>query len=114
MAPKAGKRSAAPLHGVALIAVDGKPAKPFAVGARLDPELVLQSVSLRTASLGPASGAPTVKLEMPPLPAPSTGTLPAVAAPVPMTAPPPAPAVAPAVKPPGPVSAQRESAAQTQ
>jgi general secretion pathway protein C len=115
MAPKASKQSLAPLHGVALIAVDGKPAKPFAVGARLDADMVLQSVSLRTASIGPASGAPIVKLEMPPLPPPSTGTLPVLGAPVPMLqAPIPALPSLPVKPPPGPASVQREAGAQTQ
>lgn len=38
--------------GVALIAVDGKPAKPFRVGATVDGSLVLQSVGARKATLG--------------------------------------------------------------
>jgi general secretion pathway protein C len=63
--------------GVALIAVDGKAPKAFVVGARLDDGLVLQSVSLRTASIGPAQGAASMKLELPALPPPATGTLPA-------------------------------------
>ena len=62
--------------GVALIAVDGKPPKAFIVGARVDDELVLQSVSLRTAAIGPAQGATSIKLELPPLAAAATGTLP--------------------------------------
>ena len=49
---------------------------PIAVGARVDGELVLQSVSLRTASIGPPQGGPAVTLELPPLPPPATGTLP--------------------------------------
>ena len=70
MAPKGRPDAAASGQGVALIAVDGKPAKAFGVGARLDSDLVLQSVSLRTASIGPAQGAASVKLELPPLPLP--------------------------------------------
>ncbi|MBC7733732.1 MAG: hypothetical protein H7306_17880 [Bacteriovorax sp.] len=75
MAPKA---SAAAGHGggVALIAVDGKLPKAYVVGASLDGALVLQSVSLRTAAIGPSQGAATVTLELPPLPAAATGTLP--------------------------------------
>jgi general secretion pathway protein C len=38
--------------GVALISVDGKPAKPFRVGATVDGRLVLQSVGVRKAALG--------------------------------------------------------------
>ncbi|MEO6031608.1 MAG: hypothetical protein ABIP61_06855 [Burkholderiaceae bacterium] len=69
-------RRAAEAHGgLALIAVDDKPARAYAVGARLDDDLVLQSVSLRTASIGPAQGRATLQLELPALPAAATGTL---------------------------------------
>jgi general secretion pathway protein C len=62
-------------EGVALIAVDGKPAKAFRVGAVVDGTNVLQSVSARGASLGPRGGAPLVALNIPP-PAPAaTGQL---------------------------------------
>lgn len=64
--------------GFALIAVDAKPARAFPVGAKLDGELVLQSVSLRTASIGPAQGTAAVTLEVPALPSAATGTLPGV------------------------------------
>ena len=70
MAPRSSAAQAEVGHGLALIAVDGKPAKAFAVGARLDSDLVLQSVGLRTASIGPAQGARSVLLELPALPAP--------------------------------------------
>lgn len=72
MAPKA---SAAVAHGVALISIDGKPPRAFRVGTRLEDGLVLQNVGLRSASIGPAQGEPQVKLELPPLPEPATGTL---------------------------------------
>ena len=62
--------------GVALIAVDGKPAKPYAVGAQLDADLILQNVARRSASIGPVGGAASVVLELPPPAAPTTGTLP--------------------------------------
>ncbi len=87
--------------GLALIAVDGKPARSYAVGALVDGELVLQSVHARGAQLG-AQGAPAqVTLELPALPAAATGSLPSAAAlpPTPgvpafgVVAPPPAPAV---------------------
>jgi general secretion pathway protein C len=85
MAPGDRTAQAEAGQGVALIAVDGKPPKPFRVGARLDDDLVLQSVGLRTASLGPAEGAHSVVLELPVLPPPHAGVLPPVgaAAPVP-------------------------------
>ena len=55
--------------GAALISIDGKPARPYRVGARVDDALVLQSVAPRRAVLadtlqGPAS----LTLELPPLP----------------------------------------------
>lgn len=65
--------------GYALIAVDAKPARAYAVGAPLDGNLVLQSVSLRKAEIGPAQGAAALTLEVPALPAAATGTLPSAA-----------------------------------
>ena len=108
----AGKQSSG--SGFALIAVDAKPARAYPVGARVDGEMVLQAVSLRTASIGPSQGSPAVTLEVPMLPAPATGTLPSAGdavkfgaaavvpppaistAPAPMVAPPPAPLPLPA------------------
>jgi general secretion pathway protein C len=53
--------------GAALIAVDGKPPKPFRVGANVDENLVLQSVDSRRAVLGAGKdGAPALTLELPP------------------------------------------------
>ena len=53
--------------GVALISVDGKAARPFEVGAVVDPPLVLQSVASRRAILASGAHAPaTVTLELPP------------------------------------------------
>ncbi len=52
--------------GAALIAVDGKPAKPYRVGATVDAGLVLQSLGPRQASLGnEQDGTAAVMLEMP-------------------------------------------------
>ena len=52
--------------GAALIAVDGKPAKPYRVGAAVDAGLVLQSLGPRQARLGAGQeGVTTVTLEMP-------------------------------------------------
>jgi general secretion pathway protein C len=54
--------------GAALIAVDGKAAKPFRVGTPIDDTLVLQSVEGRRAVLAAAdSGQPVLTLELPPL-----------------------------------------------
>lgn len=58
----AGARSG---EGAAVIAVDGKPARPFRVGATVDEGLVLQSVQGRRAQVGPAQGAPALTLELP-------------------------------------------------
>ena len=52
-------------EGLALISVDGKPAKTYRVGAVVEGERVLQSVSLRGAALGPRGGAVQVSLSMP-------------------------------------------------
>jgi len=80
VAPR-GDRRASEREGVALIAVDGKPAKAFRVGATVDGQTVLKSVRARGADLGPRDGGPTIALEIPPLPAAATGTLPAAQAP---------------------------------
>ncbi len=69
-------RTAESPEGVALIAVDGKPAKHYRVGSKIDGEWVLQAVGRRSASIGPAQGDPVAVLELPVLPEPSTGRLP--------------------------------------
>src|SRR5207248_8673497 len=84
----------------ALIGVDGKTPRAYRVGSVVDGDLVLQSVSLRSAAIGPASGAPAVVLEVPPLPVPGAGTLPP---PAPMTPPVSGP-VPPVAGPPTPVA----------
>lgn len=84
--------------GVALISVDGKPARPFRAGAPVEGDLVLAAVSSRGVSLSPRGGAGSVELELPPLPAAATGTLPpAGGRPAPSPMPPPGVA-----RPPGP------------
>ena len=70
-------------EGLALIAVDGKPAKAFRVGAAVDGDNVLQSVVARGATLGPRGGAALVALRITPPEAAATGTLPAAGLPVP-------------------------------
>lgn len=59
--------------GLALIAVDGKPARGYQVGAPVDGEIVLQSVHPRGAALGPRGAAPQLQLDLPPLPPAATG-----------------------------------------
>jgi general secretion pathway protein C len=53
--------------GLALIAVDGKPARGFKVGTVIEGDLVLQSVHPRGAALGTKGAAPAVSLELPPV-----------------------------------------------
>ena len=66
-------------RGTALIAVDGKPAKPYRVGSAIDEGLVLQSVQPRRATLGPSLDGPaSVTLE---LPVPATASAPQAASP---------------------------------
>ncbi len=61
-----GVLAGGPNAGAALIAVDGKPAKPFRVGAVVSDGLVLQSAQGRRVSLGVAlDGAPTLTLDLP-------------------------------------------------
>lgn len=131
MAPKSAPAAAPSLQGVALISVDGKAPRAYAVGARVDSNLVLQSVSLRSAAIGPADGAALVKIEVPLLPLPAAGKLPVLGAPVPAVAPPlqeaaaphgvglpapgsaaapPAPAPGPTGRPEGPGPSRRDPA----
>lgn len=51
--------------GVALISVDGKTSRVFKVGSVIDGDLVLQSVGVRSARVGPLQGAPLFVLELP-------------------------------------------------
>jgi len=77
-APQVSMASRFALHGVvagspgggaALIAVDGKPARPFRVGSEVEEGLILQSTAARQATLGATRNSPPiVTLDMPPLP----------------------------------------------
>ena len=113
MAPKSKLVEGTGAYGVAVIAVDGKPARAFAVGAKLEDDIVLQSVGLRTASLGPANAEPMVMLELPALPPPATGVLPPNGAPPAFVPSPPAAVPVPAMSQPGglPVPARPAPAA---
>lgn len=54
--------------GYALIAIDGKPAKPYRVGTPVDAGLVLHSVAPRSAALAASQDAPvSLTLELPKL-----------------------------------------------
>ena len=65
-------------EGVALIAVDGKPARAFRVGTVVDGQNVLQSVNARGAALGPRDGPSLIALRITPPAAAATGQLPSV------------------------------------
>ncbi len=84
--------------GYALITVDGKLPRAFPVGAPLADNLVLQSVSLRSAVIGPPDGPPVATLELPLAPAPATGSLPPPAR---LGSPVPSPSIAPGMVNPG-------------
>lgn len=72
----AARAEAAAQSGVAVIAIDGRPGRPYRVGGPVDQDLVLLEVRQRSASLGPAAGPASIKLELPPLAAAATGTRP--------------------------------------
>jgi len=80
--------------GIALLSIEGRPARPYRVGAHVDGELMLRGVGPRSATLGPAGGENAFTLELPLRPAPARGSRPAVSpdgqaqAPQPVAAPP--------------------------
>lgn len=63
--------------GVAIISIDGAPARAYRVGDVIDGQLALWSVALRSARIGDRSGAGSEAfvLELPPPAAPATGSL---------------------------------------
>ncbi|HNU09951.1 MAG TPA: type II secretion system protein N [Rubrivivax sp.] len=79
----APRSQAAGAEGVALISVDGKPARALRVGAVVDGDQVLQRVEARAASIGPRGGPSVLRLELPPLPPPATGVPGSAQAPAP-------------------------------
>lgn len=72
----AAPRQGGDRNGLALIAVDGKPARAYAVGVAVDGDLLLQSVDPRSARLGVRGAPAQVTLELPALPLPATGSFP--------------------------------------
>ena len=62
--------------GVALLSIDGKPPKAIRVGGAIEGDTVLQSLTQRGASIGPAGGPAAATLDLPLLPPPATGSLP--------------------------------------
>jgi general secretion pathway protein C len=77
VAPRAGQ-----VNGLALVSVDGKPARAVAVGREIEPGLRLLAVSQREADFGQTRGAPVFKLALPMLAEANRGRLgdPAMAA----------------------------------
>ncbi|MFZ4479601.1 MAG: type II secretion system protein N [Rhodoferax sp.] len=68
-----GVVAASASNGYALISVDGKPARPYRVGAAVNDSLVVRSVAPRSAALAPSADAPaSFTLELP-APASSEG-----------------------------------------
>jgi general secretion pathway protein C len=63
-----------------VLSVDDKPARVVRLGGVVDGEWVLQGVTARGVSLGPAGAPAQVTLELPQLPPPATGTLPGAVA----------------------------------
>jgi general secretion pathway protein C len=75
-------------QGVALIAVDGKPARPFRVGAKVAEGYVLQSVGTRAATLGASvDSAAAFTLQLPVRPLAVNAPPPVPGLPSPVTAP---------------------------
>ena len=64
-------------QGVALIVIDGQPARAYRVGAMLDSYRVLLAVQMRGALIGSRDGEASILLELPALPSAATGSLPA-------------------------------------
>ncbi len=62
VAPRGGQAS-----GLALISIDGKPARPVGVGREIEPGLRLLTVNHRQAELGAGGGAPGFTLALPPV-----------------------------------------------
>lgn len=73
-----GVMAPAPGHsqGVALLSIDGAPPKAFRVGDVVDTGIVLQSLSQLSARFGPKDGTDLLAIDLPGLPAPTTGSLP--------------------------------------
>jgi len=63
------------LDGLALVSVDGKPARAVAVGREIEPGLRLLAVSQREADFGQVRGAPAFKLSLPMLAEANRGRL---------------------------------------
>lgn len=65
--------------GFAVMSVDGKPPRAYRVGASVDAQWAVLSVSQRSIEIGPVGGPAAVSLDLPALPAAATGRLPGLA-----------------------------------
>lgn len=76
-----GLMAGTPQHagaGIALLVVDGKPAKTYRVGQAIDSELVVLSISRQGVNIGMQGATEGVTLAAQSLPPPNTGILPSV------------------------------------
>jgi general secretion pathway protein C len=89
VSPRPASRSApAAAEGIALIAVDGKPAQAFRVGATVAGDVVVKEISEFGAILGPRGGGVAMSLQVSSPPAPAVAMVPAWSTPqVPAEAP---------------------------
>lgn len=71
----ASRNDADPKSGLAIVTIDGQPARPWHVGATLDGNTTLLAVAKRTADFGPVGGPATFTLQLPEPAAAETGTL---------------------------------------
>ncbi len=74
VAPRARAGSQAAREGIAVIAIEGKPAKAYRVGAVVDGDTVVQTVAPRSVTLGPKGGPALVSLELAAPPAAATAS----------------------------------------
>ena len=89
--------------GVALLSLDGKPARAVKIGQTIDGDMVLLALNQRQAEIGPMGGPTLARIDLPRLSPAATSTLPppsgATLTPPPSAVPPP-PAMPPAATPP--------------
>lgn len=69
----AAPRGPADGQGVALLVVDGKPARAYRQGASIDDRLVVRRIEPRRVTIGARTGEGEFDLELQPLPPPATG-----------------------------------------
>lgn len=72
--------------GIALLSIDGKPARAFRAGAPVDGDWVLQQVGPLSATLGPSGGGPALTLSLTPPPGAARGVPGSSSMPLPVAA----------------------------